>query len=178
MKGVVEVRALNLNLSPLPVICGKIGLFYILMKTKGMKGLTMEEFEEQKQRIADTLGVENLAVTLKSLTLYREYLRRNLDMPCTMTGIEGFPWEEKYVLGFDEKTEHETLKEKQPSCTDIYELKRFEDLMDETTGIIVKVKRIKDNRRFVLELASLKAIDKTSKNYILLDDYSAWFFNH
>jgi hypothetical protein len=138
----------------------------------------MDEFDEQKQRIAEILGTEDLAVTLKSLTLYREYLRKNLDTPCTMTGIEDFPWEEKYVFGYDEKAGNEALKENQPSCTDIYELKRFEDLMDENTGIIVKVKRIKDNRRFILELASLKAADKTTKNHMLLDDYSVWFFNH
>jgi len=137
----------------------------------------MDECNEQDQRIAEILGADNLTVTLKSLTLYRDYLRKNLDTPCTMTGIEGFSWEEKYVFGYDDKTEYETLKKKQPSYTDIYELKRFEDLIDEVTGILVKVKRVNDNQRFILDLASLKAVDETSKNYTLLNDYSVWI-NH
>jgi hypothetical protein len=138
----------------------------------------MEEFDEQKQRITEILGADDPAVTLKSLTLYRDYLRRNLDTPCTMTGIEAFPWKERYIFGFDDTTEYEALKKKQPSYTDIYELKRFEDLIDENMGILVKVKRVNDNQRFILDLASLKAVDETSKNHILLDDYSVWFVNY
>ena len=138
----------------------------------------MEEPATQEQRIIEVLGTDNLAVALKSLTLYRDYLRKNLDTSCTMTGIEGIPWEEKYVFSFDDVTEPEALKKKQPSRTDIYELKRFEDLINEVTGILVKVKRVNDNQRFILELTSLRAVDETSKNYMLLDDYSVWFANH
>lgn len=135
----------------------------------------MENSGGQDKRVAEILGADNLKVTLKSLVLYREYLRNNLDTPCTMTGVEGFPWEEKYVSGFSDKTEYEALRTKQPSYTDIYELKRFEDLIDEGTGILVKVKRIRDNQRFILYLASLKATDEGSKNHMLLDDYNVWF---
>jgi len=137
----------------------------------------MEEFNKQEQRIVEILGADSLAVTLKSLTLYRDHLRKNLDTPCVMTGIEGFPWKEKYVVGYDE-AEDEALIKKQPSHTDVYELKRFEDLIDEVAGILVKVKRVNDNQRFILNLVSLKAVDETSKNYTLLDDYSAWFVNY
>jgi len=129
----------------------------------------------QYKRVAEILGADNLKVTLKSLVLYREYLRNNLDTPCTMTGIEGFPWEEKYVPGFSDKTEYEALKTKQPAYTDVYELKRFEDLIDEGTGILVKVKRVRDNQRFILYLVSLKATDEGSKNHRLLNDYNVWF---
>ncbi len=135
----------------------------------------MENSGGQDKRVAEILGADNLKVTLKSLVLYREYLRNNLDTPCTMTGIEGFPWEEKYVPGFSDKTEYDALETKQPSYTDIYELKRFEDLIDEGTGILVKVKRVRDNQRFILYLASLKATDEGSKNHMLLNDYNVWF---
>ena len=137
----------------------------------------MEKSKEQEQRITQILGADNLPVTMKSLMLYRDYLRKNLDTPCIMTGIEGFPWEETPLFN-DEKTEHEALKEKQPSCADIYELKRFEDLIDEVHGILVKVKRVNDNQRFILDLAWLKGVDETSKNYTLLGDYSEWFVNY
>ena len=138
----------------------------------------MDEPITQAQRITEILGADDLVVTLRSLTLYRDYLRKNLDTPCVMTGAGDFPWEETYVFASDDAAENEALKRKQPACTDIYELKRFEDLLNEIAGILVKVKRVDDNRRFILELASLKAVDETSKNHTLLDDYSAWFVNH
>ena len=141
-------------------------------------GETMEKSNKQEQRIAEILGADSLAVTLKSLTLYRDHLRKTIDTPCILTGVVGFPWKDKHVLGYDDETEHEALKKKQPSCSDIYELKRFEDLIDEVHGILVKVKRVNDNARFILDLASLKGVDESSKNYTLLDDYSVWFANH
>lgn len=133
---------------------------------------------EEEERLKGILGAGNLTVTLESQVLYRDYLRRNLDTPCTMTGREGISWEDKYVFGYRDTAEYEALKAKQPSCTDIYELKRFEDLIDEETGILVKVKRVTDNQRFIIDLASLKAVDEQSKNYQLLHDYSVWFMSY
>jgi hypothetical protein len=138
----------------------------------------MEESDKQKQRITAILGVDNLTVNLKSLTLYQEYLRKNLDIPCVMTGIEDFPWEERYIFGFSNQAEYESIKSNQPSNTDIHELKRFEDLIDENHGIAVKVKRVIDNKRFILDLASLRATDEKTYNYTLLDDYAFWFHNY
>ena len=138
----------------------------------------MDKSNKQNKRITEILGAGNLEVTLKSLTLFREHLRKNLDTPCIMTGIEDFPWEERYIFGFGDQAEYEEIKKTQASYTDVFELKRFEDLLDEDYGILVKVKRIKDNKRFVLDLASLKSTDKKSKNYMLLDDYSVWFVSN
>ena len=104
----------------------------------------MEKSKEREQRITQILGADSLTVTMKSLMLYRDYLRKNLDTPCIMTGIEGFPWEKTPVFD-DEKTKYEALKEEQPYCTDIYELKRFEDLINEAAGILVKAKRVNDD---------------------------------
>jgi hypothetical protein len=137
----------------------------------------MAQHDDREQRIEKILGPDNLTVSLKSLTLYRDYLRRHLDMPCTMTGIEGFPWDNKYVFGYADEAEYEALKRDHPSHADVYELKRFEDLIDEDAGILVKVKRVKDNRRFILDLAWLKAVDASSGNQGLLEDYSAWFIS-
>jgi hypothetical protein len=40
------------------------------------------------------------------------------------------------------------------------------------------MKRVSDKKKFTLPLAELKAADKRSKNYQLLDDYSVWFVNN
>lgn len=135
----------------------------------------MNEHNEQKHRIAAILGNDDVPVSLESLTLYRDYLSHALIMPCIMTGIDSPAWEEKYVFGYDNEAEHEALKKDHPAARDTYELKRFEDLIDERLGILVKVRRVADNRRFILDLGLLRAIDTTSKNYGILDDYSAWF---
>ena len=43
---------------------------------------------------------------------------------------------------------------------------------------MVNVKRLSDKKEFILELDYLKAVDKKSKNYKLLDDYSVWYVNY
>jgi hypothetical protein len=54
---------------------------------------------------------------------------------------------------------------------------RFEEKYDPYAGLAVKVKRVSDNKRFVLPLAHLKATEKPSNNAQLLDDYAVWFVN-
>jgi hypothetical protein len=39
-----------------------------------------------------------------------DYLKRNIEFPCQLTGIEDFPWEEYYVFGPGSKKEYEKLK--------------------------------------------------------------------
>ena len=45
-------------------------------------------------------------------------------------------------------------------------------------GIAAYVRRASDGKRFVLGLSELKATDKKSDNYRLLDDYGVWFVNN
>ena len=99
-------------------------------------------------------------------------------MPCQLTGIEDFEWEEYYVFGPGSKKEYEQLKKTQPSYTDKYELIDFEDEVDEFYGVMVNVKRLSDRKKFELPLADLEATDKKSDDYQLLDDYSVWFVNN
>ena len=44
--------------------------------------------------------------------------------------------------------------------------------------IAAHVRRTSDGKRFVLGLSVLKATDKKSDNYRLLDDYGVWFMNN
>jgi len=46
---------------------------------------------------------------------------------------------------------------------------------DDLHGIIVAVK--KGRKKYIYELCNLKAVDKTSTNAKLLDDYGVWFAN-
>jgi len=138
----------------------------------------MNDSDAQEKRIEQILGEDNLNVSDESLEIYRSYLQKNIVLPCELTGIEDFSWEEFYVFGPGNKKEYEKLKKTQPSYSDIYSFISFEDLIDYTEGLIVKVKRISDKKQFELPLADLKATDTNSQNYQLLDDYSVWYINY
>lgn len=138
---------------------------------------------KQYKRIAAILGnIEDMDFD-ESIDTFYEYLKTNLSLPCEVTGIEDFSWEEFYILGPGNKKEYEQLKKTQPSYTDRYQLLAiarnaesqwamcFED------DIGAQVRRIPDGKKFLLGLSELKNTNKNSKNYQLLDDYSVWFVN-
>jgi hypothetical protein len=103
--------------------------------------------------------------------------QKNIKRPCQLTGIEDFSWEEYYILGPGDKKEYEELKKTQPSYQDVYTFISFDDQVEDE-GLMVKVIRISDRKQFVLPLADLKATDKKSPNYRLIDDYAVWFVNY
>jgi hypothetical protein len=137
----------------------------------------MSDTKAQENRIEKILGEDNLEVSDESLEMYRSYLQKNIKRPCQLTGIEDFSWEEYYILGPGDKNEYEELKKTQPSYQDVYTFISFDDQVEDE-GLMVKVIRISDRKQFVLPLADLKATDKKSPNYRLIDDYAVWFVNY
>ena len=109
---------------------------------------------------------------------YLIYLLKNITYPCDLTGIEDFDWEEFYLLGPGSKYEYEKLKKTNPSYKDKFELISLDKKFNEWKGIIANVVRKSDKQKFKIPLAELETIDKKSKNYTLLDDYSVWFVNY
>jgi hypothetical protein len=141
--------------------------------------------DTQEDRIAQILAdgdIDNEEKQEKSpetIAKYLHYLKENIEFPCIVTGIEDFPWEEKYVFGYGNKKEYEKLKKENPSYKDKFEILDFivdEDYSDEQ--IFVSAKRISDQKEFILDLDYLNAVDKKSKNYQLLDDYAVWYVNY
>lgn len=114
---------------------------------------------------------------------YCEYLETSLQLPCDVTGIEDFRWEEFYVLGPGDPDEYESLRKVRPSYKDKFELLEIEiDASSEwmlfhCEDIAGYVRRKSDGKEFYLGLSEIKAVDKKSKNYQILDDYSVWFAN-
>jgi hypothetical protein len=139
------------------------------------------EREQQDQRIADLFGTQTIPkVTEETLAMSLAYLKQHLEFPCQLTGIESrgcFAWEESYIFGRRRPKEYAQRKKQQPSYTDTYTLLRFEAVYDAYSGLAVTVKRVSDNKRFVLPLAHLKATEKQSQNDQLLNDYVVWFVN-
>jgi len=139
------------------------------------------EREQQDRRIADIFGTQKVPkVTEETLAIYLDYLKRHLEFPCQLTGIESlgcFAWEASYIFGRKRPKEYAQRKKKEPSYTDIYTFLSVEEEYDPYAGLAGKVKRLADSKRFVLPLAHLKAREKPSNNAQLLDDYVVWFVN-
>ena len=139
-----------------------------------------KDINKQIMRIAKVFpkGIEDISKSTGTLEIYMEFLKSNLDNPVNITGIEDFDWEEFYVLGPGSQKEYEKLKKTRPSYTDKYILESIDDEYDEHFGLIANVIRECDKKVFQIPLADLKALDKNTKNYQLLDDYSVWCVNY
>jgi len=128
-----------------------------------------------EKRIKEILG-STFYLNKKNTIIFYNYLIKNIQLPCHLTGREDFPWEERYVFGGWSKREYEKLKKDNPSYTDKYELLEILDPEDE--DIIVRVRRIKDNKEFEIGLDWLKCINSKDNNYRLIEDYADWFVNY
>ena len=138
----------------------------------------------QEKRIESIVGNPEEVDFDEARNIYYQYLTENLDLPCEVTGIEDFGWEEFYVFGPGSKKEYEHLKKDQPSYTDRYQLLSIstelesEWIMYWEDDLAGHVKRLSDGKEFVLGLSELKAVDKKSKQYEILDDFSFWVVNY
>ena len=136
----------------------------------------MPKLDKQDQRIANIFSAKDVPdVTDETLEVYLDYLKQHIEMPCQLTGIESFEWEEDYMYEDGDMREYERLRKTQPSCMDKYELLSFDSDIDPEDGILVNVKRVSDNKTFVLSLAHLEATKRKSANRQLLNDYAIWF---
>jgi len=138
----------------------------------------MGKIEKQEARISAILATKKLAVSKAKLKTYLRYLKGRLEFPVKVKGIEDFEWEEYYVFGPGSEREYEQLKKTNPSYTDTFNLLGLVEEVEDWEGILAKLVRLSDKKRFTLPLADLRATDKSSKTYELLDDYSVWFVNN
>lgn len=132
----------------------------------------------QENRIAKILDSSNTFVNKENLEKYRKYLIEKLKGQVILSGIEDFPWEEKYVFGFGSEEEYKALKKKNPSYTDKYKLLKIEPLNTDFPDLLARLSRRSDLRKFTIPLSTLKSIDPESENYQLLNDFSVWIVNY
>ena len=131
----------------------------------------MPKLDTQAQRLANLFGTPDVpAVDTETLERYLASLKQHLALPCQLTGIEDFDWEEYYVIGPGSKAEHERLRKTRPSYMDTYALLSFEDDVDPDEGMMVHVRRLSDKKHFLLPLANLEATQKQTSPYQLLED--------
>src|SRR5688572_6238815 len=76
------------------------------------------DFEESFRRIDAIIGDEDDPG--KATEVWFHHLRANLALPCDVTGVEDFRWEEPYVLGVGDAREYRRLCRQQPSYLDVF----------------------------------------------------------
>lgn len=140
-----------------------------------------EDEDPQFARIMQIFGTTEIpSVDADNLQTYFNYLKDNLEVPCLLTGIESigyFGWEERFEFGYGSKAEYQRLQKERGSYHDQYELKEFEVEIEPGWDMWVEVRRTSDGERFTIPLSELEAVDETSENYILLNDYTVWIVN-
>ncbi len=143
-----------------------------------------EQLDEQDKRIEEIIGNEDKNPSrYDAVVRFYEHLKRRLQFPFDVTGIEDFRWEEPYIFGPGNSKKYQKLRETQPSYKDIFELLAIEiDTYSEWMiyhgeDLAGLVRRKSDGREFYLGLSEIEAVDKKSENYQLLDDYAVWFVN-
>jgi len=143
--------------------------------------------DAQDSRIAGILGdmYGNIEFTFEDcVEAFYKHLTESLELPCDVTGIEDFRWEEFYVFGPGDKSEYAHLRKTQPSYKDIFELIAIERdvysewMMCPGEDLAGHVRRRSDGEEFYLGLFEIEAVDKESVNYQLLNDYAVWFVNN
>jgi hypothetical protein len=143
----------------------------------------MSRREEQYARIEAIIGDEEDSKFDECVEKFHQHLASSLELPCDVTGLEDFSWEEFYVLGPGDSEEYEELQQDRPSYTDTFELLEIEAgtcsewMMFSGEDLAGRMRRKSDGKEFYLGLAEIGAVDKKSKNYQLLQDYGVWFVN-
>lgn len=134
----------------------------------------------QFDRIKEVFGTDEIpSVTASTIKIYFKYLKKNLDCPCLLTGIESigfFGWEERFEFGYGSQDDYEQMRKEEGSHHDFYKLKEFDAVADEW-DIQVNVQRVPHHKKFTIPLSELEATDTASPNYQLLNDYTVWRVN-
>ncbi len=166
----------NLKITiPIEDFLQQIGAFQGIEGEDEAEQIHWEVFEQKLEEIFCTT---NLEVNLTNLKKYLKYLKQNLTIPCLVTGMEEFEWEEYYTMGPGSKKEYQKLKKTQPSYTDQFNLLKLDNKLDVEYGILAVLERTTDNLKFTFPLADLETVVEDSINAELLEDYSMWFFTY
>jgi len=87
----------------------------------------MSEMDAQDERIKRILGDDEDLPFNEAVDAFCKHLQHSLELPCEVTGIEDFRWEEFYVIGPGNQREYQRLRKSQPSYQDRYELLDLEN---------------------------------------------------
>ena len=166
----------NLSITvPLDDFLQQIDSFQIVEDDDEVEEIYEEVFE---QKLEEVLGTTTFKVNQTNLKKYLKYLKKNLAIPCLVTGVEEFEWEEYYTVGPGSQKEYQKLKKTQPSYTDEFNILKLDNKLDVRDGILAVLERTTDNLKFTLPLAELEGVVEDSVDAKLLQYYGIWFFTY
>lgn len=166
----------NLSITvPLDDFLQQIDSFQIVEDDDEVEEIYEEVFE---QKLEEVLGTTTFKVNQTNLKKYLKYLKKNLAIPCLVTGVEEFEWEEYYTVGPGSQKEYQKLKKTQPSYTDEFNILKLDNKLDVEHGILAVLERTTDNLKFTLPLAKLEGVAEDSVDAKLLQYYGIWFFTY
>ena len=166
----------NLSITvPLDNFLQQIDSFKIVEDDDEVEEIHEEVFEE---KLEEVLGTTTFKVNQTNLKKYMKYLKQNLAIPCLVTGVEEFEWEEYYTVGPGSQKEYQKLKKTQPSYTDEFNILKLDNKLDVRDGILAVLERTTDNLKFTLPLAELEGVVEDSVDAKLLQYYGIWFFTY
>lgn len=113
----------------------------------------------------------------KNLKIYFDHLQKNLRKPIILKVLEETPWDILHFIGHALHSS-EVLKSKIPLIKDKFEFIELVNDFDEQYGLYAMVERLNDRKHFKLVLFELMCVEKNSKNYELINDYSDWFLTN
>jgi hypothetical protein len=149
-----------------------------------VRGVSVKDIDKQFERIDQIIGNGKDVRFRDAIVRFYEHLQNTLQLPCEVTGIEDFKWEESYIMGPGDPKKHDQLRKKQPSYQDVFDLLAIHKglvskwMLFPGKDLAAHVRRKSDGKEFCLGLAELKVIDKQSQNFQPLDDYALWFANY
>lgn len=132
-----------------------------------------ESCSEQDKRISKIFPSLDISVNKKNLKIYFEYLQKNLSKPIILTGDEDCFIND--LIGNLHNPEDRKHKIAKPLYNDKYEFIELFKEVDAEYIINVIVERITDKKKFKLALWQLMCVDKSSKNFELINDFVCWF---
>lgn len=112
----------------------------------------LNDFGDDDTFYKDLFESKTISVTPRNLTIYLEYIKECIEMPCFLRNTKQ---KETYQLfSFEEKS------------------------IEKQNAIHVKVIRTGDKKQLILPLHELIPDDEISENYAILKPYSDWFFRN
>lgn len=122
------------------------------------------------------------AASIEIIEKYLNFLEPYLEPNLRLQAIESmgyFSWEERYIWSKNSslKKEHKKLMQEYASVSDFLKLVSVHGI-DEQTGILVKVRRPKDKKLFVIPLSDLKTVEKDSLVAQFIEDYACYITNY
>lgn len=176
------LKVVKLGFLNYPATGGKINSYIHYLCTQEKK---LSAQDQQEKRIEGIIGPDEDDVNFEQAReRFFRHLCQNLQLPCDITGIEDFNWEEPYVFGDWDQEEYKKLKKEQPSYKDVFQLIAIHNgvysewMLFQNDDLTAEVKRKSDNKKFYLGLAEIKTVEKGTQNTKLLDDYSVWLVNN